>query len=194
MEMHSTGISAFIIAGGQSSRFGGDKSLFLYHGKPLVERVVSAVRPVMDTITIIGGDAERFAFLGIPCRGDIISGLGPLGGVYTALRVAETERAFVLACDMPGLNTELIGFMASLSKGFDVTVPVVDEKYEPLHAVYAKSCIPHIEKNIQDGKRRIIGFFDMVSVRAVTEEEICAFSDPKSVFRNINFRDDVNDC
>lgn len=194
MRTHTSGISAFIVAGGQSSRFGQDKSLFQCRGKTLIEHVVAAVRPVIDNITIIGGDAEKFAFLQIPCRGDLIPGLGPLGGLYTALHVSETERAFVFACDMPGLNSELIRFIASLSKGFDVTVPAVNGKYEPLHAVYSKSCITHIEKSIQDGNRRTIGFFDRVSVRSVTEDEIRAYADPKSVFRNINYREDVNEC
>lgn len=192
MQTHTSGISAFIIAGGQSSRFGQDKSLFPYRGKPLIEHVVAAVRPVIDTITIIGGGAERFAFLGIPCRGDLIPGLGPIGGVHTALHVSETERAFVFACDMPGLDTELIRFMTSLYKGFDVTVPAVNGKYEPLHAVYSKSCITHIERSIRDGNRRTVSFFDRVSVRSVTEDEIRVFADPKTVFRNINYREDVN--
>ncbi len=194
MKTHSTGISAFIIAGGKSSRFGQDKSLFPYQGKPLIEHVIEAIRPVIERISIIGGGAERFTFLGIPCRGDIIPGLGPIGGVYTALHESETERAFVFACDMPGLNTELIRFMASLSEGFDVTVPAVNGKYEPLHAVYSKSCITHIEKSIRDGNRRTVGFFDRVSVRSVTGDEIRAFADPKTVFRNINYREDVNNC
>ncbi len=193
MKAHSIGISAYIIAGGRSSRFGEDKALFHYRGKTLIEHVAEAIRPVMEQITIIGGGAKRFAFLGFPCRDDLISGLGPLGGVHTALHVSETQRVFVFACDMPGLSVDLIRFMASLSKGFDVTVPAVNGKYEPLHAVYAKSCIAHVEECIGKGERRVAAFFDRVSVRTVTGNEIRAFADPKSVFRNINYRDDVED-
>jgi molybdopterin-guanine dinucleotide biosynthesis protein A len=148
---------------------------------------------LMEQITIIGGDPERFTFLGIPCRADIIPGLGPLGGLHTALKVSETKSAFVLACDMPGLNAGLIRFMADVSKGFEVTVPVLDGRYEPLHAVYAQSCIAHIESRIRKGERRTVSFYDSVSIRAVTEEEIRAFADPETAFRNINYRDDVDD-
>ncbi|OPX39960.1 MAG: hypothetical protein B1H13_08560 [Desulfobacteraceae bacterium 4484_190.3] len=35
---------------------------------------------------------------------DIIKGLGPLGGIYTALQAIPTEYGFFVACDMPFLS------------------------------------------------------------------------------------------
>lgn len=184
-------ISAVIIAGGQSRRFGGDKSLFNYQGKPLIEHVINAVRPVISRITIAGDDAGKFSHLGLDSYPDSIPGMGPIGGVYTALRRAISERIFVFACDMPGLNRDLIRYMAALSKKFDITVPVIGGWYEPLHAVYSKACLIPLEKSIQSGNRQIIRFFEDAAVRKVTEEEIRTFTDPQTVFRNINYRSDA---
>lgn len=185
-------ISAFIIAGGQSQRFGRDKALFEYRGKPLIRHVIDAVRPAIEQIAIVADDADKYAFLGLPCHRDAIAGLGALGGLYTALLRAGTERVFVTACDMPGLSAGLIRFMAEESSGYDVTVPWIDGRAEPLHAVYAKTCIEQIEKNIRSGQRQIIRFFNDVSVRKVTGEEVGHFGDPALIFRNINYPDDVN--
>ncbi len=191
--MHSSDISAFIIAGGKSRRFGEDKSLFMFRGKPLIEHVLEAIRPVMGHIAIIGDEAEKFSYLGLPSHPDSIAGIGPLGGVYTALKIADTKRIFVFACDMPGLNTGLIRYMSEIPGNYDAAVPVIDGYYEPLHAVYLKSCIASIERNIREGRRQIISFFKDVTIRDVTEDEISVYANPKLVFRNINFQKDLND-
>ena len=76
----SGGISAFILAGGKSRRFGSDKALFKYRGRPLIEHVIESIRPVVGRITVISNWPERFAYLEIPCHPDSIDGLGPFGG------------------------------------------------------------------------------------------------------------------
>jgi molybdopterin-guanine dinucleotide biosynthesis protein A len=191
--MGQEGISAFIIAGGQSRRFGADKALFIYRGRPLIARVAEIVGSALGPPSIISDDAERFAFLGLPCYVDIHPGTGPFGGVHSALAHAATERTFVFACDMPDLNPGLIQFMAGESKGYDVTVPLVNGEYEPLHAVYAKSCLGPMETHLGQGRRRIVSFYGEVSVRTVSENEIRRFADPARVFRNINYPDEALD-
>ncbi len=189
--MNSNKISAFIIAGGKSSRFGEDKAVFLYRGKPLIERVIDVIRPVFNRIAIIGDNAEKFDYLGLPSHRDIIPGIGPLGGLYTALRVADTGRVFIFACDMPGLNIGLIRYMVEHSENVDVVIPVVGGFYEPLHAIYSKSCITPIETLIQEGKRQIFRFFDQVTIRQISADEIREYANPAEVFKNINYRIDA---
>lgn len=192
--MHQNDISAFIIAGGQSRRFGDDKSLFMFRGRPLIEYVVDAIQPAIDRIAIIGDNSGKFTYLGLPAHDDIISGIGPLGGLYTALKIAETEKIFVFACDMPGLNTGLIRYMSALDIGnHDAIVPLTDGFYEPLHAVYSRKCIDTVEKRINEGTRQIVSLIKEFTIREVTEKEISTYADPKMIFRNINFKKDIHD-
>jgi molybdopterin-guanine dinucleotide biosynthesis protein A len=190
--MKPHGISAFIIAGGQSKRFGEDKTLYKFMGRPLIERVIESVLPAIQKIAIVADDVEKFKYLGIPCYRDIVTGRGPFGGIYTALVTSETERAFMVACDMPDLNPDLIGYMVSISEGYDVTIPLVAGRYEPLHAIYARTCRGPIEQSMKNGKRRIISFFSEVTLREMTESEISAFIDPAIAFRNINYRNEAS--
>lgn len=176
-----------------SRRFGMDKALFRYRGKPLIEHVIDAVRPVLGTISIVADDASRFAYLGLPCFPDEIPGTGAFGGVYTALLRSETERAFVTACDMPWLDTGLVRFIVSVSEGYDVTIPRPDGRFEPLHAVYSKACVVHMRQSLVNGERRIISFFENVSIRTVTDDEIRRFGDPDRIFSNINYQKDAGD-
>jgi molybdenum cofactor guanylyltransferase len=191
--MSHNDISAYILAGGKSSRFGEDKALFKYRGKPLIEHVIEAAALTFTRIAIVGSNAEKFKYLGLPIHEDIITGIGPLGGVYTSLQHAATQRIFIFACDMPDLNTGLMRYMVEHSDCFDVVVPKINGLYEPLHAIYSKSCIAPIETLLQEGKRQIFKFFDKVTVRPVTVDEIRAYADPETVFRNINFRNDADE-
>lgn len=191
--MNHDDMSAYIIAGGKSSRFGEDKALFKYRGKPLIEHVIEAVLPVFTRIAIVGNNAEKFKYLGLPTHDDIVAPIGPLGGVYSALHQADTNRIFIFACDMPDINSGLIRYMVEHSENADVVVPVIGGFYEPLHAIYSKSCIAPMETLIQEGKRQIFRFFEQVTVRQVTADEIRVYADPDRAFRNINFRNDADE-
>jgi molybdopterin-guanine dinucleotide biosynthesis protein A len=192
IEMKEDALSAFIIAGGESRRFGKDKTLFQYMGRPLIELVIESVKPAIPTIAIVADDIKKFEYLGLPCHRDIVAGLGPIGGIYTGLVNSQTDRAFMVAADMPGLDPDLIRHMVSISEGYDVTVPMVAGSYEPLHAIYSRNCRVPIEKCLERGGRQIISFFSEVSVRKVTEDEIIKFIDPRRAFRNINYISDMN--
>ncbi len=184
-------VSACIIAGGKSRRFGSDKMLYEYEGVPLIERVYRIVSGVFRDIAIVGDGGERFAFLNAPCIPDIVHGAGPMGGVYTALTHSQTARCFVVAGDMPNLNGELMRYLVSVSEGCMVTAPKLGWRYETLHAVYSKQCIPLIEERLRQGMMSLGAFIESTNPRAVTEEEISRIADPSAVFRNINYREDA---
>ncbi len=185
-------ISSFIIAGGQSRRFGQDKALYPYQGRPLIGYAIETAKKAFGRVAIVADKADRFSFPEIPCYSDLIPGLGPIGGVLTALHYSDTDHVFILACDMPELDASLMRYMNSLSRGYDVTVPLVNGYYEPLHAIYSRNCMAPIESSIKRGKKQIISFFDQVSVRHVTEDEIRKFVDPSLCFRNINYLHEAN--
>jgi len=183
-------IAAYILAGGQSRRFGSDKSLHLFRGKPLIEHVIDAVRPLVQSIFIVTGNTDKYSHLGLPSLRDIVEGLGPLGGIHTALTHIGKGYAIVLGCDTPNINRELLSYMIHISSGNDVVIPYYRDMYEPLHALYSSACLPSVEKAIQAGMRQVISFFSERSIRTVSEPEIRRFADPEIVFKNINyFRD-----
>lgn len=185
------GIKGCIIAGGRSGRFGSDKSVHVLNGKPLVSHVYDAVHPVLDEIFIAANDPEKFAFLGLKVVPDIIPGLGPLGGIYTALETFDIKRVFVLPCDMPYLSTELIRYMCSLEPDYDIIVPKIGEWYQPMHAIYSHRCGNAIKESINKGNYRMSAFYNGMKIRTITREEIEQFGDPEIIFKNINFREDL---
>jgi molybdopterin-guanine dinucleotide biosynthesis protein A len=76
--------------------------------------------------------------------------------------------------------------MARAARGYDAAVPQVGEFLEPLHAVYARSVLPIIGSQLQQGEQRIRGLFPRIHIRYVTEAEIVRFDPLKRSFQNVN--------
>ncbi len=147
---------------------------------------------MVDIIKPIFNDAEKYQFLGFEIISDIIKDIGPMGGLHSALTQCPTERIFIFPCDMPYLNSEFINYMISLPEDYDVIIPRVGSYYEPLHAIYKKTCLPFIQESINNKEYQIYQFFDKVNIRKVADEEIEFYEDPLSIFRNINYIEDIS--
>ena len=189
--MGSENITAFIMAGGQSRRFGEDKTLFPYEGRPMIEHVIRTLQELFAEVTIVGNGTEKYAGFGLPCHEDLIKGLGPLGGIHTALTLCRTPLAFICAADMPRLNPDLIRYLAARAPEYDAVVPCPGGRFEALHAVYSRNCLIPAEKQIALGRRQIISFFGDIKLRRVIDVELEPFGDPGEIFRNINTHADL---
>ena len=108
-------------------------------------------RETFDRIVLVGGRAERFAGYGLPVLPDIYPG-SALGGLYTGLYHAETEYVFVGSCDQPFPNPAIVRYLCSLKPGFDAVVPKLTHGFEPLFALYAKSCLGRDEGILESGQ------------------------------------------
>ncbi|MCX8125108.1 MAG: molybdenum cofactor guanylyltransferase [Spirochaetes bacterium] len=186
-------IEAFILAGGKSSRFGSDKTLHQFGGKPLIEHVTDRLQGLFHSISIVANDSNKYNYLAIPVYSDIIPGLGPLGGIYTALQRSATYYIFVCAADMPFLNQEFITFMLQIPRIYDCIIPRWKGNTEPLHAIYSKRCIPHIETLIQNKTYKISYLFEKVVMRYIDDDELIVYTeDPSQLFYNINRPGDIH--
>ena len=82
--------------------------------------------------------------------------------------------------------------MISFAKGFDAVIPILDDRPEPLQALYNKSCVPAIEKQIVANDLKIARFFPKKKVCFVEEEKI-RIKDPElRSFLNINTQEDLD--
>ena len=154
----------------------------------LVEFILEQVEGLGDDVLVISNQPEAYAFLGFPVYTDVKPGIGALGGLLTALTYARTETAFVLACDMPFVNRDLLNYMIENLPGNDVVVPVYGDKnfIEPFRGLYAKACLPAVQKAVAAGKRRAIAFHPDVRVRLISQEEVEGFDPDGRSFINVN--------
>lgn len=186
-------VSGVILAGGKSSRYGRNKAFVQYGGIALIERVTGVLSGLFEKLFLITNSPDEYAYLNIPMKRDIIKGLGPLGGIYTALQTIPTPYGFFVACDMPFLNPALISYMIDQREEYDVVAPKIDWKIEALHALYKRTCLPEVDRLIRHHQYQAIRFFDRVSVRYVGEEEVRGLDPSLRSFLNINCPEDLKE-
>src|SRR5262245_33344588 len=83
-----------ILAGGRSLRMGREKARLRLGGQGLLARIRRQAESSGWRVRVI--------------RRDLVPGLGPLGGVHTALTSSEVEAELFLACDMPFVSVDLL--------------------------------------------------------------------------------------
>ena len=189
-----SGFTVAIMAGGQSSRMGTDKSFVLFDGRPLIEIVREKVTGLGTETLLITNTPEAYAHLNLPMVSDVYPDHGPLGGIYTAVHAASHLHVLVVACDMPWLNRPLLEYMITLCQTADVIVPRWEKYPEPLHAIYSKACLRPIEEKLKAKRLKITGFFGQVNVRFVERAEIEKFDANGRSFANINSPEDLQEA
>jgi molybdopterin-guanine dinucleotide biosynthesis protein A len=184
-------MSAVILAGGRSSRLGQDKAFLKANGQFLIERIIDRLAQVSEEIIIVTNDVDAYEHLEATVVADVCPGKAALGGIYSGLREATNPHSLVVACDMPFLNVSLLRYLQRFAPAHDVVIPRLGQFTEALHAIYSKSCIPHIERQLQVGNLRITGFFPAVRVAYVAQDEIEVFDPNHLSFFNINSQADL---
>src|SRR4051812_22304293 len=153
-------VTGVILAGGRASRLGGvDKSALDIDGRPVIERVIAALSPLVERLIAVVND-DRFD---ADPRLTVIRDPDPHAGVLPALQAAldatQTPLAIVVACDMPFLHPELLAHLVQSAQDADAVVPVTDGREEPMHAVYrAEPCRLAIASALAREQRRMIAF------------------------------------
>jgi molybdopterin-guanine dinucleotide biosynthesis protein A len=157
MPIHPTfpDITGVILGGGQSLRMGRDKRHLLWEGEPFLDRACRLMNRLFDEVLVVTAQEDyECSHLSVRLVTDKIPHKGSLGGLYTGLVEASNLLAFVVACDMPFLNSECIARMCERSVS-DVLVVKLSTGIQPLHARYSKDCVTIIEQKIHEGDLKI---------------------------------------
>lgn len=180
------GITGVILAGGASSRMGTDKALLELAGERLLARVYQPMASLFASTLLVTNNPERYSFLPCPAVPDLYPGEGSLAGIHAALHHAPTDLVFVVACDMPFVSPELVRHICGLAPGYDAVVPLSQDGIEPLHALYRTSCLPVMERMLENGEKRIRDLLNRVQSRMLPWEELASIPGARRSFLNLN--------
>ncbi|MFH1146679.1 MAG: molybdenum cofactor guanylyltransferase [Pseudomonadota bacterium] len=184
-------MTAVILAGGKSKRMQTNKALLTFHRKPMVSHISELLHGIFDDIIVVASNILDYSSAGVTTVTDLIKDRGPLGGLYTGLFYAPGSHVFVVGCDMPLLNREVIRYLINqVNPSLDVIVPLLPGGYEPLHAVYSRKCLKLIETHLRYEKLKITALYDRLRIKAVVAGEFDQF-DPMGIsFFNVNSPED----
>ncbi|MCB0833127.1 MAG: molybdenum cofactor guanylyltransferase [Bacteroidetes bacterium] len=177
--------SAIVLAGGKSARMGTDKALVKVGKETLIERTCVAVAPLVSELLIITNRPDDFSFLPYRKIPDARPESCPLVGIYTGLLHASNDSCFVLACDLPFLSIDLLRYLSQQGEDADAVVPTTEQGAEPLCALYRKSCLEPIARQLNTGDMKISNFYDKVRTLTVLLNDELPFFNPV-LLTNVN--------
>ncbi len=184
-------VTGIILAGGKSSRMGADKGLQELCGKPLISYAVQVLTGLCDKI-LISSSSKAYEIFGYEVIADEFPGIGPMGGIYSALKQSKTEKNLVLSCDLPFVSAELFSFILKSANGFEVAVPYEGNRhYEPLCAFYRLSIVEKMAEYISNGNFKLPDLFEEIKInRLIINANLEFFH--KNLFFNVNSKHDLD--
>ncbi len=175
------GLSALILAGGQSTRMGQDKALVKVQGIPMLLRVCSAAREVLaESPYIVTAWPERYQSILPPGCHFIqeIDPQGPLSGFAQGLAHMETEWVLLLACDLPRIKASTLRSWAEALQDLPPSAMALvsrqEKGWEPLCAFYRRTSLDSLQQFLTHGGRSFQAWLSQLSVHelALTDEEM----------------------
>jgi len=184
--------SAVVLAGGKSSRMGFDKSTMVLQNKKLIESTIKKLDSLFDDIIISVDSLEKKSeFNHAKIVVDKVKGIGPLGGMISALETAQSDKLFVIPCDMPVIDTKYISFMMKYMDDNEIILSEKNGYFEPFPGFYSKSLIPRIEELINQNRRSIRSIFECSRTKVISESEWKKLGFSEEIFTNLNTTQDV---
>lgn len=174
-------VTAVILAGGNNSRYNDEKSLIRFNNKSILQHQIELLSSIFDDILIVSDKKElKDLFYKMNFVKDEFENCGPLGGIHVALKESNSDAIFVFACDMPLIRRSLIMDQLSLfweDPYTNAIIPRHFQGFEPLHSIYAKSCLPLIENQLVNADFSIHNFYKYINKTwyHVSEDNIHAF-------------------
>lgn len=168
-------VYGLVMAGGQSTRMGMDKSALDFHGKPQGIYCSELLGAVLERvcISVRKRPSQADVFQALPQIEDAYGAIGPMSGVLSAMDQEPDAAWFVLACDLPYIDEQAVrelldgrardrmatAFMAS------------DGFFEPLCAIYEPRTAPLLRERLDAGRYSLRDVLTDADVRMVCPPE-----------------------
>ena len=187
--MSNKHIVGLLLAGGEGGRLEPDKCWKVVAGMPMISRVAAALTAVTHETIMVGGQRPPAGVRAVP---DQNPGGGPSWAIYTGMKAVPADTYLVLASDMPFVTDRLLDHLLLTSPGFDVVLPIVGGRVQPLCAAYSHTCRSPLAQALEGGGTRVVDFFSNVRVRRVLEAEVAQFGPPEVLFFNVNTLEELD--
>jgi len=117
-------------------------------GGTLLEKIRDSLGSFAASVTVVADRNDKYSDLGFETIADIDSGLGPLGGLKTALTQARSGWLIVASCDLAGIELPWIAELLSARTPDAGAVAFKGERWEPLIALYHTRILADVEAAI----------------------------------------------
>jgi len=167
-------VTALILAGGRSSRFGRDKLAEPIDGRTMLDHVVDRVRDVATDVVVV---AAAGASIDLPSDVEVVhddrSFEGPLAGLGVGLRAVDpgVERVIVVGGDMPTVVPAVLARLVAALDRREAAMLADDTRERPLPMALRRSVAsPSVDRLLDDGERRLRALLQHLDVEVIPYE------------------------
>ena len=192
--MDLNNILGVVLAGGKSQRFGQDKSQVKLQNRLLIDYILKEIVGEFKETLIIANEPIKFMqSKNISVTKDYQSGLGPLGGVLTAMKwIKENNKKYEWISTFP---SDTPFFTKKELKYFYKKIEINESKLffikskdtrHNIFGLWSVSLIEKLEADIMKGERKVEIWADSIGVKTVNID----YKKPDPFF-NINTKEDL---
>ncbi|MEK5443768.1 molybdenum cofactor guanylyltransferase [Fredinandcohnia sp. FSL W7-1320] len=168
-----------LLAGGESRRFGSPKAFAQFQNKYFYEYAVDALKDNVDQLYIVSHPVleEQFrneASISIIQDLPEFQGNGPLAGIFTVMQKTNSDWYVILPCDTPFVTDNLVKQLITFTndQSIDAIVPIINDRQQPLIAVYHARVAKKIEQLLKDKKLKMTQLLGTCNVKFVTDQDL----------------------
>lgn len=188
--MHSEKITGVVLAGGRGLRMGAcDKGLLPFKGKPLVYYALRALEQITRTILINANrHTQEYQTFGYPVISDANDCFeGPLAGLLSAMKSAQTPYVLTVPCDSPLMDGRLLNRLVDrlIAEKADICVAHDGERLHPVFMIVKRELMASLEAYLAQGDRKV-GLW--LKQQACVQAD---YSDHPELFANINTQEEL---
>lgn len=184
-------MTGVILSGGGNRRMGKNKAFLRIGGERLIDRTVRLFQAIFEQVIIVTASPLDYLDQKATIVTDILPEKGALGGLYTGLFFASTERVFVAACDMPFLDRAFLEYMIRQAAEYDIVVPAPPDGLQPLHAIYSRRSLPVIRSLLDRNRLQIKELYPSQRLLKIPPEVLLSFDPEGRIFLNVNTPEDL---
>jgi len=185
--------SCAILAGGQSRRFGRDKTVAEINNKTLTEILANKLCKISDDVMVISKNNTKFSFSinNVRFLNDFTDNQSPLVGIITALQNAKNDKVFIVSADTPFLSLELVMFLYKFTDKYESVLTEINGKKNTLCGFYHKKTLKTLLDFFNKHNYRLIDIYAHINTIFISDvNEIKMYDSELLSFININTPED----
>ncbi len=192
--MDLSNILGTVLAGGKSQRFGEDKSQVNLDNKLLINYILHEIINEFKEVLIVSNNSIKFNnSKKISKIEDFKKGLGPLGGVLTAMKwVKENKKEYqwiaTFPVDTPFFKKQILkDFIQNINlEESDLFFIKSNNTRHNIFGLWSIKLLDKLEKDLDNGERKVELWANSIGVKTINIE--FSNNDP---FFNINTKEDL---
>jgi molybdopterin-guanine dinucleotide biosynthesis protein A len=183
-----------LIAGGRSSRFGSNKLIHPFRGKPVIQWVFEAAQEISNAIFLVSRREQkevRELFPSLAIVPDLEGYEGPLAGVAAALAYATRPKVLVLAADLPLIRGHMLSRLIEAAGQEKAAAPMMNGILQPLCAVYSSELAGLAAELLAQGQRAVHTFFEAAHGKRLDAEILGTPAEVLVALQGVNTRQEL---